>query len=105
MKSYSSTLLVIFNSNDFYDMSQSKKHSDDYKKIKRSWSIKYLIDGWPKRLMKIIQFPINYIFYEKVYNSKEQINKRELLKKWILFTYQLVQKLFKKRVNYYKIDV
>ena len=104
MKSYSSTLLVVFNSNNFCDMSQFKKHTDEYKNIKRYWSIKYLIDGWPKRLMKIIQFPINYIFYEKVYNSKKQISKRELLKKWILFTYQIVKKLFRKRVSYYKID-
>lgn len=108
MKSYSSTLSVIFNSeNPFY--SQYYEIFLNYEKmIKRNkiWKFRYLFDGWERRIKKIIQFPLWFLFFEKYYLRKDKLDLKNLIKKWvILIISQFISILKKKIINNIKVDL
>ncbi len=106
MKSYSSTLLVVLNNKNpfdktYYENLLKKKKSQ----MNRKWSLKYIIDGWPSRLKKIVIFPIHYLYFEKIFMLKNKINFLDLLKNWIIMIYSNFASIFKKRDSFYKEEL
>lgn len=92
MKSYFATLLVIFNSNNFYNpntYSEYLKYLDYLKGLKKSWKIRFLIDNWPRRIKNIIQFPKSYIYYEKRISRRELIHQKTIwIENSLIFSYK-----------------
>ena len=103
-KSYAPTLLVIFNSENAFNLKEFTNHINEIKLRKKSWKLKYILNGWPKRLSNILKFPSYYIYSEKVINHKENINLIDMMLKWVNRTYLNIRNLTKKRVSYYLIE-
>ena len=102
MKSYSSTLLVVFNSKDSLNLSYLENRSKTQEYLKKKWKIKYFFDGIPRGIKKIINYIPSYIFYEKTFDNRRNIDFIDLIKKWVNISYNIIKKLFRKRPAFYK---
>jgi hypothetical protein len=94
MKSYSSTLLAIFNSDNSFNLKYYREFINKMKKKKVTSSIRNLLDGWPERLKKIIKFPIYYIYFEKIINKRKKLEIKDLFYKWTKNNYHIFKSVF-----------
>lgn len=103
-KSYGPTLLAIFNSDNAFNQKILTEHKKEIKLWKKTWKVKYFLDGWPKRLNTLLKFPSYYIYYEKIVHNEKNINLTDMLLKWAKKSYFTIKNLTKKRASYYLIE-
>ncbi len=101
MRSYGPTLMVVLNNEKAFNLENFKFHQKNASEEYRTWSLKFLIDGWPKRIRKIIEFPNLYIFYEKRVNKKKNIQLSKFVRIWYFLIYKELRSLFKKKKKFY----
>lgn len=97
MKSYASTLMLIFNSGNAFNLTQATKLSNKRFNKKRKRSLKKIIENWPSRIKNIISFPVYYIFYEKRIKNSQKLNKIAFIKIWFSYIYITLKGIFQKK--------
>lgn len=89
VKSYSFTLMVIFNDNTFIIEQNYRALLTSKDEIKQNLSIKFLFETVIQKMKKIPKFPFYYIYFEKVVCQKKNLNFLDLIKKWIKLFIQI----------------